>query len=221
MSEEITFEEKLRIGNDLSVRLTESGLYLCRNFLAIRPEQKEYGNRTAVARGYLAAGSQLSGQIIKGCINGSVGLALIGCKTLLEHTIGAEYIFNHPKYGRDFKRIDIMCDDIFQTTNSLEAAKHKICGSTVKDRMESLGRKDLYNKNYAALNDYAHLVLRQNILNDKDKLPRIAVDVVSQSLCGLAGIIDSINNCFELGLDDSIMKEVIAYRDNYESSDPV
>ena len=221
MSEDASLEEKLRIGSDLSIKLTESGLLLCRNFLEIKPEHKEYENRTAVARGYLAAGSQLSGQIIKGCISGSVGLALIGCKTLLEHTIGAEYIFDHPKHQGDFKRIDFMCDDIFKSTNSLQAPKHKICGTTVRDRMESLGRKDLYEKNYASLNDYAHLVLRQNILNDKNKLPRIAVDVVSQSLCGLAGIIGSINNCFELGWDASIKMEVIVFRDKYESVDPV
>ncbi len=221
MNQEISLEEKLLIGSSLSVRLSESGLALSRDFIKIKPEHREYGNRTAVARGYLVAGSQLSGQIIKGCIGGSVGLSLIGCKTLLEYTIGSEYIFNHPKHKGDFNRIDLICEDIFNTTNTLQSHKHKICGTTVKDRMESLDRKDLYEKNYAALNDYAHLVLRQNMLNDKNKLPRIAVDVISQSLCGLAGIIDSVNICFELGWDTLLMTEVISYRDKYESLDPV
>lgn len=217
MIEDSIFKQKISEGINLSKELSNSGMALSKAYP--KPDKKdELGlTRSAVARGYLIAASQLSWQITEAVVKKHIGLAIIGSKTMIEYRITACFIFDHPKYKA--KRVDKFCKEVFKSTNDMESPKNKIGDYTVEDRMKSIDQHELYTKNYAALNDYSHLVLRQNLLHQQHIIEKFSVDIISQSMCYLVGVIDSINNCFELGWDKSLYDRVIQYRDKYESKE--
>ena len=169
-----------------------------------------------MAKGFLISSGQLCGQIIKASAEGSLSLAIVGHKTLLEHSINANYIFDHPNHCGDVAWVDRVCADMLARTSDLAAPKNRLNDVALKTRFVEIGRPDLYQKNYAGLCDYGHLVLRAPFLNDKTNFEKQTLSVISQSLCALYGVVDSIEAFFNLGLDANVKDEVISYRDRVE-----
>ncbi len=212
-----SFEEKIHEGIVLSEKIFKLGMELV-NQLPKADESKETeSNRRAIAKGFLITSLQLSGQIIKAISNGSLSLSIVGLRSLLEFSINANYVFDHPKHKQDFLWIDPICDDIFKRTNDLGMMKSLLGGVSLKQRAIDIDRKDLYEQNYASLCDYAHLILRQPFLNNRETFEKLSVDGISQSLCNLVGVLDSIKLCFNLTWEQGVIDEVISYRDKYET----
>jgi len=175
--------------------------------------QDESGiSRSAIMKGFLICSAQLSFQIIAAVKNRSLYLAIVGLRTLLQFDIDACYIFDHPDHKKDFDWIDGLCIDIFDRTNSLKAKKNVLKEVGLARRARDVGRKDLYDNNYAGLSDYAHLVTRPPFLNRNEICEEIAPKIISHALCHLTDIIDSIISFNDLKWDEVLHQEIISFR---------
>lgn len=213
-----TNKQKVREGVALSRRLFQFSLDLSRKIPKHSSIDENENNRRAVMKGFLISTSQLSGQIVEAVVRRHLGLAIIGSRALLELNINANYIFDNPKHKSDLVWVNEVCKDIFDRTNSLALLKSKLGGVCLKRRAEEIGRRDLYEINYASLCDYAHLMLRLPLLNNPGLSERLSVGVISQSLCHLVGVIDALIVFGNLTWDKDLYRDVIAFRDCYESS---
>ena len=137
-------------------------------------------------------------------------------KTMLESNVNANYIFDHPEHKKEWEWIDPLCKDVFERTNNPAAIKNKLGDQSVKERMIAIGAEDLYEQNYAFLNDYCHLVLRLSIVNVSFDTEELSIDIVSQALCNYMSVVDSICECFSLNEHQVLKKEVVSFSDKYE-----
>lgn len=89
----------------------------------------------------MIAASQLAGQIIDAVSRESLGLAIIGLKTLLEFDVNANYIFDHLGHQNDLNWIDDHCGDLFDKTNNLKAGENRLGDVSIKELAVSIFTK--------------------------------------------------------------------------------
>lgn len=213
----ISFEEKIKEGLELSGKAEEFAFELKKKLPNVNDLNKAESQRIKVERAFLISESKLCRQIVFAVSKNCLDLALIGLRTMLEFDINADYIFNHPSHKNDLKWVDSLCNDIFKRTNDLGMLKSKLGGFSLKDRAKDVGCSELYNKNYASLSSYAHLMLGQSYVQKNDEFEKLSLAVVSQALCILLDVIDSIAKFHNLQIDEKLSKKIISYKDRYES----
>jgi len=212
----MTIDQKLDKGIELGNQLFDFALSLSKHLKKSNPDGLEL-NRSAIMKGFLICSAQLSFQIITAVKNSSLYLAIIGMRTLLQFDVDACYIFDHPMHKNDTEWVDDLCRDIFDRTNSLKAKKNLLKEAGLAKRARDIGRKDLYDNNYAGLSDYAHLVIRPPFLNKRETYEEMAPKIISQALCNLTDIIDSIISFNDLKWNEVLHQEVISFRNLCES----
>jgi len=212
----IPFEQIINEGVELSKRLFQFSLDLSRKIPKHSSIDEKEDNRRAVLKGFLISAAQLSGQIIEAVVRRHLSLAIIGSRTLLEFSIDANYIFDNPNHKNDLTWVDTLCKDLFDRTNSFVMPKSKLGTTSFRERANEINRLDLYEKNYASLCDYSHLMLRHPFLNSPQTLEKLSIGTISQSLCNLVGVIDSVVVFQNFKWDENLLKEVLAFRDRYE-----
>jgi len=213
----IPFGEKIKEGLELSKKVEEFAFELKRKLPKVNDLNKAESQRIKVARAFLISESKLCRQIVFAVSKNCLDLALIGLRTMLEFDINADYIFNHPNHKNDLKWVDSLCNDIFKRTNDLGMLKSKLGGFSLKDRAKDVGCSEFYKKNYASLSSYVHLMLEQSYVQEDGEFEKLSLAVVSQALCILLDVIGSIAKFHNLQIDGKLLKEIISYRNRYES----
>jgi len=212
-------EQIISEGKELGNRLFNFGIALAKKIPKDSDKGEKETSRRAVLKGFLMSGCQLEIQIIDAVSRRHLILALIGLRSLLEHDINSNYIFDHPRHKHDLKWIYDHCKDIFDRTNDLGMSKNQLGGVGLKQRAKAIGFLHLYEKNYAGLSDYSHLTLRPPFLNKPEIYEKLIPSIISQCLCNLLGIIDSVIVSNNLSWEHDLKNDVIAYRDKYEELD--
>ena len=212
----IPFEQKVKEGVELGKRLLLYSFELAKLISSEVSQDENETTRRAIIKGFLLSAAQLADQIIKAVSQRYLTLAIIGSRSLLEFNINANYIFDNPKHKIDLKWIDRLCSDIFKRTNDIGILKSHLGEVSLRTRAKEIGRLDLYEINYASLSDYSHLIMRGPLLYRKETAEKVSVATISQALCNLTGVIDSVIVFKKLKWDKELLKSVESFRDNYE-----
>jgi len=214
--DKITLEQITKEGKEIYVELFQLGLSLAKKLRKDNDAGEKDSSRRAVLKGFLISGCQLSGQIIEAVSREHLVLALIGLRSLLEFDINSSYIFDHPKHRHDSEWIYDLCKDLFDRANDLGKFKNKLGGVGIKQRAKEIGRPDLYEKNYAGLCDYSHLILRPPFLNKTEIHKKLTPAIISHSLCHLADIIDAVIISNNFIWEHDLKNKVVSFRDKCE-----
>ena len=135
---------------------------------AVDESNENEKNRASITKNNIHS-AQLAGQIIGARDGGSLLLALIGLRSLTESLITTKYAFTHPKHAGDIQWTYDVCKDYFDRGNNLAAIKARLNEDSIAQRAKDSGADDIYNKTFAGLCNYSHVLVHSSLLNDSKR----------------------------------------------------
>jgi hypothetical protein len=205
------------ISQEVNNLFRESFAECCRIRDEISALSDDTNNRSAIAKKNIMDSALLSGQIIKALDSGSLLLALIGLRSLVENYINTKYTFAHPKKEEKIDWAIQVCDDYFKRGNDPKASKSLLNEKTIHKRAQEVGLEELYEKDFASLCSYSHMQIHTVTLNKPKYIEDFTRNAYVAVLTRLHDMRDMVQEHYNIKGWEKHSNRIVEFRDKYHS----